>query len=54
MESLIADFIQFSSAIAKFLFLPGRLRALNFWILLKFPHTLRRLTTLEVTRTFSL
>ena len=25
MESLIADFIQFSSAIAKFLFLQGRL-----------------------------
>ena len=36
METLIADFIQFSSAIAKFLFLQGRLgtKLINFVILL--------------------
>ena len=35
MESLIADFVQFSCAIAKFLFLDNQ-----FW---KFPHFLRSL-----------
>ena len=58
LESLIADLIQFSGAIAKFLFLQRRsgttMCALNFVILLKFPHFLSRLTTREVTRTFSL
>ena len=44
MESLIADFIQFFSAMS----------ALDFVISLKFPHFLTRLTTREVTRTFSL
>ena len=57
MGSLIADFIQFSSAIVKFLFLQGRLgtmSALNFVILLQFLHFLGLLTTREVTPTFSL
>ena len=44
MESLTAEFIQFSSANAKFLFLQGRLGstlcAINFVILVKDPHFL--------------
>ena len=54
MESLTTNFIQFSNALAKFLFLQGIMCALNFVILLKFSHFLSRLITREVTRTFSL
>ena len=58
MEILTANFIQFSSAIANFLFFQGRLNTrlcvLNFLILLKFSQFLSRLATREVTRTFSL
>ena len=61
LEDLIANFIQFSSAIAKFLFLKGRLDyvyeticALSFVILLHFSHIVCRLTICDVTRSFSL
>ena len=61
MERLIADFDQFSGAIAKFLFLQrrlGRKSVINFEISLKFPHFLRplilcRLAVHAVTCTFN-
>ena len=53
MENLIADLIQFFSAIAKFLLLQGRLGT-RLCVHLKFPYFLGRLTTREVPRTFSL
>ena len=45
MQSLMADFVQFSSAYAKFLFLKGRMgtrlqSALNFEVYLIFPYFL--------------
>ena len=45
MQSLMADFVQFSSAYAKFLFLKGRMgtrlqSALNFEVCLIFPYFL--------------
>ena len=59
MGSLIANFIQFSSGIAKFFISAGwigqqTMCALTFVVLLIFPHFLSRLTNAEVTRTFSL
>ena len=55
MEILVANFIQFSSSIAKFLFLLGKLGTQFFLILLKFSQFLSRLTTslFEVTHTFA-
>ena len=53
MENLIADLIQFFSAIAKFLLLQGRLGT-RLCVHLKFPYFLGRLTTREVPRSFSL
>ena len=42
MESLVADFVQFSSTVAKLLILEGRMTrsAPNFEIFRKFPHLL--------------
>ena len=63
MQSLMADFVQFSSAYAKFLFLKGRMgtrlqSALNFEVCLIFPYFLgswglSRSGTRDGTRTFS-